>query len=123
MCASLCDQISPARLKRFSLTVPKSMMRPPAIAHHRKKLHNNADKTGQPSFLMLNNMAMERPVAGVVSHKRDIHDLSLSQQHRVRPVGRQRAFVRQDRPKYQPVQMYRVVIWAFVAQAQNDTFP
>ena len=99
------------------------MMRPPAIAHHREKLHNNADKTGQPSFLMLNNMAMERPVAGVVSHKRDIHDLSLSQQHRVRPVGRQRAFVRPDRPKYQPVQMYRVVIWAFVAQAQNDTFP
>ena len=98
-------------------------MRPPAIARHRAKLHNNPDKTGQPSFLMLNNMAMERPVAGIVSYKRDIHGLSLSQQHRVRPVGRQHAFVRPDRPKYQPVQMYRVVIWAFVAQAQNDTFP
>ena len=98
-------------------------MRVPAMDRRRAKLHNNSDKTGQPSFLMLNNMAMERPVAGVVSHKRDINGLSLSQQNRVRPVGWQRAFVRLDRPKYQPVHMYRVIIWAFVAQAQNDTFP
>src|SRR6516225_1246322 len=80
----------------------------------------DAENRHHPGHLVVGDVAMEHPVAGVVGYKRDFDRLARRHQHRIPPFPTWVRFaIAADYAEAMPVQMHRVPPCSLVVQPQH----